>query len=62
MNYFKADKHNVRRCLRRWTSIPNEEIRRMSYKKLNSVYMNINPNTSEFLRQDSDSSLKKSTE
>lgn len=39
MNLYKKDRHLLRRFLRRCTSIPNKDIRKMSYKKLNSMFL-----------------------
>ena len=49
MKYYKSDKHMLRRFLRLHTSFPSFVIRRMSYKKMNSIYMFINPNLKKLL-------------
>lgn len=36
---YKKDRHTLRRFLRRCTSIPNKDIRKMSYKKMNSIFL-----------------------
>lgn len=39
MNRYKKDRHFLRRFLRRCTSIPDKDIRIMSYKRLNSMFL-----------------------
>lgn len=37
MNRYRKDKNMLRRFLRLYTSIPNKDIRKMSYKKIISI-------------------------